>query len=72
MDKNTDVTILVNSCDLYEDVWEPFFRLLKIQWPECEQYRIVLNTETKEYNCEFLKVETICGGRNSTWSERIL
>lgn len=68
---NNDVTILVNSCDKYEDAWEPFFRLLKIHWPECENYRIVLNTETKVYNCKFLNVETICGGKNITWSKRL-
>lgn len=66
-----NITILVNSCDKYEDAWEPFFRLLKIHWPECENYRIILNTETKVYNCGFLNVETICGGRNITWSKRL-
>lgn len=68
---NKDVTILVNSCDLYEDAWEPFFRLLKIQWPQCEQYRIVLNSETKQYHCDFLKVETVCGGKNTPWAKRL-
>lgn len=24
-----DITILVNSCDTYEDTWFPFFKLLK-------------------------------------------
>ena len=52
---DNSVTILVSSCDLYEDAWYPFFKLLKIQWPECEQYRIVLNTETKTYNPDFIK-----------------
>lgn len=66
-----DITILVNSCDLYEDAWDPFFKLLKIQWPECEKYSIVLNTETKKYNCKFLDVNTICGGANIPWSKRL-
>lgn len=65
------VTILVNSCDKYEDAWEPFFKILKINWPECEQYRIILNTETKVYNCDFLNIETVCGGKERTWSERL-
>lgn len=68
---NNDVTILINSCDKYESVWEAFFRLLKIQWPECENYRIILNTETKVYHCDFLKVETFCSGTKLTWSERL-
>lgn len=68
---NNNVTILVNSCDKYEDAWEPFFKLLKIHWPECENYKIVLNTETKVYNCDFINVETICGGKNISWSKRL-
>jgi hypothetical protein len=68
---NKDVTILVNSCDKYESVWDPFFRLLKIQWPECQNYKIVLNTETKVYNCDFLNIETICSGTKLTWSQRL-
>lgn len=42
------LTILVNSCDSYEDLWNPFFTLLQRYWfpLDCE---IVLNTETKEY-----------------------
>lgn len=66
----SEVTILVNSCDLYEDAWDPFFKLLKIQWPDCP-YRIVLNTETKKYNCNFMSVETICGGKDVPWAKRL-
>lgn len=66
-----DFTIIVNSCDKYEDAWEPFFKLLKIQWPECSNYEIILNSETKVYNCDFLNVKTICGGKNITWSTRL-
>ena len=65
-----DFTILVNSCDKYSDAWEPFFKLLKIYWPECVNYRIILNSETKVFNCNFLNVETVCGG-HATWSKRL-
>lgn len=68
---NNKVTILVNSCDKYEDAWEPFFRLLKIQWPECENYKIVLSTESKQYNCDFLDVKTINIKENMSWSARL-
>lgn len=44
-----DVTILVNSCDSYEDCWMPFFRLLEVYWPDCP-CDIVLNSETKSYS----------------------
>ena len=67
---DNSVTILVSSCDLYEDAWYPFFKLLKIQWPECEQYRIVLNTETKTYNPDFIKINSIVSGKKP-WSARL-
>lgn len=66
-----NVTILVNSCDKHESAWEPFFKLLKIQWPECAEYKFILNSETKTYNCDFLDVTTICSGTKLTWSERL-
>ena len=68
--KNKDVTILVNSCDKYEDAWEPFFRLLKIQWPDCP-YDIVLSTETKTYECDFFNVKTINCDKTLSWSSRL-
>lgn len=54
---NKEITILVNSCDSYEDLWEPFFKLFKIYWPQCN-YRIILNTESKSYSIDGLNVET--------------
>lgn len=68
--KNNDVTILVNSCDLYEDTWYPFFKLLHMQWPDCP-YRMVLNTETKKYDCPFLNVETVNSGTELSWTARL-
>lgn len=63
------VTILVNSCDLYEDAWEPGLKLFKIQWPNCP-YDFVLNTETKKYSGEIDNVKTVCYGKKGTWTER--
>ncbi len=42
----SEVTVLINSCDAYSDLWEPFFKLFSIYWPDCP-YEIVLNTEYK-------------------------
>lgn len=42
------LTILVNSCDSFEDCWHPFFKLLSIYWPQCP-HPIVLNTEQKVF-----------------------
>ena len=48
MDKN--ITILVNSCDLYEEAWHPFFKLMEINWPESKNYKIVLHTFCSVYS----------------------
>ncbi|MBQ3006118.1 MAG: hypothetical protein IJD78_01010 [Clostridia bacterium] len=63
-------TIIVNSCDKYEDAWDPFFRLMEINWPESENYKIILNTETKDYKCNYRNVKTVCSG-NIAWSKRL-
>ncbi len=67
---NKKIAILVNSCDLYEDAWDPFFELFKIQWPDCP-YKIYLNTEEKNYTCRSLNVKTILTGKNVLWTKRI-
>lgn len=55
---NNKITILVNSCDDYEDLWKPFFSLLKKYW-EPENIRIVLNTESKNFCFEDLSIDCI-------------
>lgn len=47
--KNNDVTIVVNTCDAYNDVWELFFCAFNEYWDDCE-YDIVINTESKIYD----------------------
>lgn len=54
---NEDVTIVVSSCDSYEDLWYPFFDLLKKNWKELPEYRIVLNTESKTFQMNGLSIE---------------
>ena len=66
----TDVTILVSSCDKYEDAWEPFLKLLKIQWPTCP-YQIALSTENKVYHGSQLNVKTLCTNSTLSWSSRL-
>ena len=68
--KGKNVTILVNSCDKYEDAWDPFFKLLKIQWPDCP-YDMVLSTETKKYYCDCFDVKTINSDSELSWSARL-
>lgn len=55
------LTILVNSCDSYEDLWNPFFTLYKKYWPE-KDVKLLLNTESKHFSFDGLQIECIhCG-----------
>ena len=55
---STKLTVLVCSCDRYEDLWEPFFTLLTKYWPGLS-CRVVLNTETKTYESGELRVDAL-------------
>lgn len=69
-------SILVNTCDSFEDCWEPFFRLWSLYWPDCPA-RVYLNTEYKTYSGPEKNVVSLrsCAGRiipgrrRATWSE---
>lgn len=65
-------TMLVNSCDSYEDCWEAFFELLLIQWQDFNM-KIVLNTETKNYSYKGLSIETmrLCR-KEMPWGKRLI
>ena len=64
------VTLLVSSCDKYEDTWHPFFELLHI-YGHNFPYPIVLNTETKQYTTPHFQVRVINSPEQMTWSERM-
>lgn len=70
----SNFSILINSCDKYSDVWEPFFRILEKSWPEAKNYPIYLNTETKVYTDSFYNVVTLnCIDEEglSKWGKRL-
>jgi len=72
-----DFGLLVNSCDKFEDCWDPFFKLFSIYWPECSS-EIYLNTERKDYTYGELNIvpvkcaENEAEGTRLTWSECLL
>ena len=75
MNINNQCSILVNSCDEFDDCWEPFFTLLKRYWPQCDA-NIYLNTEIKTWSCEGInltctKVQKGLS-RRLTWSECLI
>ena len=65
------ITVLVNSCDKYEDAWDPFFELLHI-YGGSFPYPIVLNTERKQYSSKWFKVRTVNTPKKCSWSKRLL
>lgn len=64
MTKN--ISILINSCDKYSDVWEIFFPLFFKYWPDCP-WQVYLGSNEKAYNHP--RVKTICVGKDKSWAE---
>lgn len=78
LDKNYDtglkdkITVVVNSCDNYDDLWIPFFTLLKKYWKPLD-VRVILNTETKNFSIDGMKIECIHPkNKNVPYGERML
>ena len=67
---NREATVLVNSCDRYADLWEPFARLWRKYWPDCP-FEVVLLTESPAELAGAAKTvfsRAIAGGKNC-WSK---
>lgn len=68
-DLTSKCTILVNSCDIYSDVWELFFASVRQNWKNCP-FEFVLNTESKQFEMEDINLRVSnCDGDN-TWGRR--
>ena len=69
-----DCTLLVNSYDGGEELWEGFFTALKYQWPDFDM-PIVLNTEAKKYSFPGLNIKTLSlysNGKKVAWARRLI
>ncbi len=71
MQLENKLTILVNTCDGYEDLWMPFFTLLKRYWNP-QGIPILLNTESKEFSMDGLDITCVHAPRNRYYGERML
>lgn len=60
-----DCSVLIMSCDNYEDLWKPFFKLKNKYWKDCP-YETYLLTETKK--CEYCKTINV---NEKIWTKRI-
>ncbi len=56
--------LIVNTCDKFEDCWDPFFKLFSIYWPNFEG-TIYLNTEYKNYSYGDLNIIPVQGSLNN-------
>ena len=64
-------TVVINSCDNYSDLWDPFFILFKKYWKDCP-LGIVLNTEKKSYHDADIDIKVINYERqDNTYGNRI-
>lgn len=70
MDYRKDISLVVSSCDKYEDAWYPYFELIKKYWPEHPE-KIYLISESKSYSTSDLNIKVCNFGDNCTWSERL-
>jgi len=69
-------SILINTCDKFDDCWDPFFKLWTLYWSDCNG-RKYLNTEYKDYHYEELDITPlkVCEthhmpkNHRATWSQ---
>ncbi|MBI1954499.1 MAG: hypothetical protein HYS39_02700 [Proteobacteria bacterium] len=66
-----DLTIIVNSCDKYEELWDPFFKILFLKWQKLEQgsIPIILITNTKKFNHP--AVQVFNSENEVSWSDTV-
>ena len=53
-------SVLVNTCDKFEDCWNPFFQLFCMYWQDYKG-KIYLNTEYKDYSFPDLDIIPVKG-----------
>lgn len=71
MKKRKEVTLLINTCDSYEDILDPFFLLLHRYWKDLP-FDIVLSSESLEYKNKYFKIKNVHPkNKKCSWSKRI-
>lgn len=63
------LSLLVLSCDKYNDLWDNFFRLRDLFWPDCD-FNWYLVTESCSYN--YKNVTVIRTGKQLNWTGRLV
>lgn len=66
------LSIIYNTCDKYECLWNGFFRLLDKYW-NCQDIKIIFNSELKEFAYGKFNIERPKGANtNVSWSQRVI
>lgn len=68
-----NISLLLSSCDNYDDMWVPFFTQLKKNWPEFDM-PVYIGTESKTFQFEGFDIRCPLanGPVYKQWSERLL
>lgn len=66
---NSELALLVPSCDAYEDVWPPLFQALDKFWPASSFPRYLV---TNRLAPRFERVKIIQVGEDISWSDNLL
>ena len=61
-------SLLVSSCDSYEDLWEPFLNTFKKNWPDCDIEKYFITENKKFIKNDFT---TIKCGLKKNWTDRL-
>jgi hypothetical protein len=70
MSSNTNITIVINTCDAYSDVLKLFFAAINEYWPN-NKYRIIINSEKKIYDEYNASTHTL-SLNNPSWGLRLI
>jgi hypothetical protein len=70
MSSNTNITIVINTCDAYSDVLKLFFAAINEYWPN-NKYRIIINSEKKIYD-EYNASTHALSLNNPSWGLRLI
>lgn len=66
------IPLIVSSCDKCRDLWQPFFYLVKKNWPDFNR-KVYLCTDSKTYACDGFDITCpLCMPSESTWSENLI
>jgi hypothetical protein len=66
---NNDLTIIIVSCDAYQDIDYQYLKFLHENWRDCP-FEIVFAMETKQI--ERYDIKTVVCGENTTWTQRAI